>query len=1439
MKRTTKSIFALIIVLVMCVSFCVPTFAEVAAVVDTGADGTGAVACPGKGEQHKLSILGLTAETAAEYVVRVVPAPCQGRGFTIYKCPVCEDQFADNWVDGEDAAHDYDEANAEKKDPDCLNDGYVKYTCKKCGDVVTEIKPALGHDWSEWAAYIDGVKVDSYLCTDKGVTLVRECKRPDCDVTESQTVTPNQEHDIVMEWVVYPTCQAKGTVKYTCANDGCQYEHVIDAFVDKDNLPADYHPDLVYDVNAEGYIAPTCSTEGLAVNAYCKACGATGDFKLPKVAHKWNPVEEKKPTCFEGGYKAHYDCEYCDALSLDGSTEEKRENVVLDAINHKDKEKIDAESASNSCYPGVAPVMKDGTTYVPGTLVPMADAVVLKDENKGWGMSVYYCKDCDTKYVEYIAPEENHPDMGEYIEEPSHTEWGFKGVICLECGYFDKDTMIMLPPYTHKVESIDKVPANMELINKVEPQCGTKGTYTYECKICKADGVADRYTTLEIPALGHTYVETVVNPTCQKDGWTWMICSCGDVKKDVEGKNDLDIATGKYNHKTKEEYMVEIDYDNLKVENEEDYKLLCAFHYTTNTEKVVLTAPTCTTKGWSRTFCEKCDWFCDRQDVPALNHPQANWKNVQEIAADCTNPGGTKWTCGICNHNGFTKKADPLGHNYYDNADNFDETVGRYFKLDDEGNKVYLGYRVSVVAPTCTDGGYTVIACGRCGDEAQFLPKAKLGHSWEAEDFVATKPDPSKPEYSYVEYPTCTYLDGAADGVKNGSWVYVCQNANCPDKGTEKALKKVAITDKNDEDYDFDFHNPKHHPNATNKDASGNVLYFKAPTCTTTGIEKYYCADCHNRYGETSGEYDVTSGTFDVVVPKYNCEDHKINVVQRVEATCFAAGNYESFECEKCGTKYFYDNAGTLVPYTDAAVLVIPQREHKYGREDNCKEDNPCIQPGCTYEKPALAHTLTSVEAKEPTCTAIGWYAYSYCTKCGKTTYAERDKLAHTVVAGTPVLATCTEPGYTYFACTTCDTQDYIDFYNPAKGHVYNEDPDQVIDATCTADGKEIYHCTVCNPTGVDNAETDKIVVIPNKYNYVHKNADGLPFDFTCVNGIDDYFCVQCNATIAVTHGNEITIYDSVDCKEYIYEISMCSVCNLVTSQRTYQNDEHTWGAWTQTVAPTLTSEGEEKRKCQICAQYDEPRSVPAVVGVGFDFEITNLVGAVETDGYAGRVMLVIDMTASAGIKANNVIVNIGFDKDLVNFVGGKLLSEDFTPKAEDDSKFVSTFTSLEAANQNGYVVVTAASLAGDVELTGGEFAVLYFDISVTNDAAVGQYADFVVNTTTTDGSAPSAVTNEAKDNITELYSDIDSVLVARAGNLTIGLDDKVDGNDASALLAILKAKYDGKAYTYRSEADLDRDGDITAEDYMIMALLNNGSVVYKDLDDHAVAPKI
>ena len=90
------------------------------------------------------------------------------------------------------------------------------------------------------------------------------------------------------------------------------------------------------------------------------------------------------------------------------------------------------------------------------------------------------------------------------------------------------------------------------------------------------------------------------------------------------------------------------------------------------------------------------------------------------------------------------------------------------------------------------------------------------------------------------------------------------------------------------------------------------------------------------------------------------------------------------------------------------------------------------------------------------------------------------------MVAGTVHAPTCTEEGYTEYACTRCDKTDIGDI-KAATGHT--EVIDAAVPATCTATGKtEGKHCSVCNEILV--AQTEIAALGHSDYRYTD-NGDG------------------------------------------------------------------------------------------------------------------------------------------------------------------------------------------------------------------------------------------------------------------------------------------------------------------------------------------------------------
>ncbi|MBR4881910.1 MAG: hypothetical protein IKU19_08240, partial [Clostridia bacterium] len=139
--------------------------------------------------------------------------------------------------------------------------------------------------------------------------------------------------------------------------------------------------------------------------------------------------------------------------------------------------------------------------------------------------------------------------------------------------------------------------------------------------------------------------------------------------------------------------------------------------------------------------------------------------------------------------------------------------------------------------------------------------------------------------------------------------------------------------------------------------------------------------------------------------------------------------------------------------------------------DPTCVEDgytiNTCSRCEDTYNDavvPAFGHTLTNYDAKEGTCTEIGWDAYEACSVCDYTTYVEIPAPGHDIVVVEAQDATCTEIGWeAYEYCTVCDYTTYCEI--SALGHVRGDSVvENRVKATCTEDGHydKVYYCVVC-----------------------------------------------------------------------------------------------------------------------------------------------------------------------------------------------------------------------------------------------------------------------------------------------------------------------------------------------------------------------------------------
>ena len=138
--------------------------------------------------------------------------------------------------------------------------------------------------------------------------------------------------------------------------------------------------------------------------------------------------------------------------------------------------------------------------------------------------------------------------------------------------------------------------------------------------------------------------------------------------------------------------------------NRNDDLLTANIHYNygshTHSYKDVVTAPTCTEKGYTTHTCSCGDSYVDTY-VDALGHAWDNGKVTKEPTE--TETGVKTFSCTRCGET-KTEVIPALSHEH--------------------------SYKAVVTAPTCTEKGYTTHTCA-CGDSYVDTYVDALGHAWD------------------------------------------------------------------------------------------------------------------------------------------------------------------------------------------------------------------------------------------------------------------------------------------------------------------------------------------------------------------------------------------------------------------------------------------------------------------------------------------------------------------------------------------------------------------------------------------------------------------------------------------------------------------------------------------------------------------------------------
>lgn len=169
---------------------------------------------------------------------------------------------------------------------------------------------------------------------------------------------------------------------------------------------------------------------------------------------------------------------------------------------------------------------------------------------------------------------------------------------------------------------------------------------------------------------------------------------------------------------------------------------------------------------------------------------------------------------------------------------------------------------------------------------------------------------------------------------------------------------------------------------------------------------------------------------------------------------------------------------------------------------------------------PVLEHELEYHEAKEPTCTEIGWSGYDTCTRCDYITKVEKPALGHNYVKTETKAPTCTETGMSENVCSRCN---YTTYESIPAGHALEHHAAK--EPTCTEIGWSAYDtCTRCDYTTYSE-------IVALGHDLVHHDAK----EPNCTVGWESYD--EC------TRG-DYTTYKEIPAIGHRFVSFVCTVCN-------------------------------------------------------------------------------------------------------------------------------------------------------------------------------------------------------------------------------------------------------------------------------------------------------
>ena len=689
------------------------------------------------------------------------------------------------------------------------------------------------------------------------------------------TADPSSAETISIETTAIEETPVETTVDYERI---VEYETTVDHGIvgDNDTQPPEETEDnvlLVVNKNHEHayksqQIKATCEHGGYT--KYTCTCGDSyTENTTSKTSHSYSK-KVVKSTCLAEGY-TKYTCDVCGHSYKDNTTNK---------LEHSYSKKVVAPTCTKKGY------------------------------------TLYTC-DCGDVYQEDEVDMAEH-DYRETIVAPTCTEQGYTEHKCSVCNQVKKDSFIEVVPHEYTTEVTAPTCTSKgyttytcacgesytgDETEKTEhvytaevtpPTCTKEGYTTYTCQ-CGAKKVADNTPKIQHECgewisvnetthtrscnsadcnytenAEHSFEKTVVEPTCQNEGYTVYAC------KDCTYKYESDkVAITTHNYKkvetaatcSEEGYVAFVcDCGDSYIED----TLPIAEH----TYTAVTYAPTCQEDGYTLYTCACGDSYTDEVEVAkAHEYQEAETTETQDY---------TVYSCNVCGSvyedKLNTLKALAAGahtHNYEKKVIKATCTRSGYTKYTCECGDSYIAeqtpklahkFAVKVVPPTCQRNGYAIHSCSVCGYSYRASSICKTPHAWS----ICISYIDGNHVVKMRRCTRCGYTDTRYTH-KQHNFKAVVTEPTCTKSGYTLYSCSCGYTYKNN------FIDPIPH---------NYVAVVTAPTCTTKGFTTHTCSMCKNFYIDT--ETDVL--------------EHKY-AMEVIAPTCTKNG-YTSYTCETCGDNY-------------------------------------------------------------------------------------------------------------------------------------------------------------------------------------------------------------------------------------------------------------------------------------------------------------------------------------------------------------------------------------------------------------------------------------------------------------------------------------------------------------------------------------------------------